>query len=81
LLLFLKEDERFRAFADACAQFYKSALYVKRLVYGDIERYPNERVTLNDVGIDGMVRLWQQEVGRIFRDVTTRYHEIKTIVD
>jgi len=80
LLLFLKQDAKFRAFADACAQFYKSALDVKRLVYGNIERYPSEYVTVNDVGIDEMVRLWEQEVEKMFREVTVRYHEIKTIV-
>src|SRR2546425_61132 len=34
ILKFLREDKKFAPFADCCADFYKAALYVKRIVYG-----------------------------------------------
>jgi hypothetical protein len=79
ILLFLKEDPRFGEFADSCAKFYKSALSVKRLVYGDIEAYPGHYVTEHDVGIARMVELWSGEVERMLRDVAAQHMRVRVL--
>lgn len=79
ILLFLKEDRRFEIFADSCANFYKSALYVKRIVYGDIQAHSGGYVSADDVGIKGMVDLWREEVERMLREVSTEYMKVRTI--
>ena len=80
ILLFLKEDARFEEFAQSCAKFYKSALYVKRLVYGQIESHPGHYVSERDVGIGKMVELWSNEVERMLRDVTTQHMRVKVLL-
>ncbi len=80
MLLFLKEDARFKEFAHSCERFYKSALSVKRLVYGDIERHPGEYVSQRDVGISGMVELWGNEVERMLRDVKTEHMKVRVLL-
>lgn len=80
ILLFLKEDSRFEAFALSCANFYKSALSVKRLVYGQIESHPGHFVTEQDVGIAKMVELWRDEVETMLREVSVEHMRVKVIV-
>lgn len=79
VLRFLKEDSRFEDFANSCARFYKSALSVKRLVYGDIEAHPGQHVTERDVGIAGMVDLWSGEVEKMLRDVATHHMRVRVL--
>lgn len=79
LLLYLKEDTRFSKMADACSDFYHSALDVKRIAYGDIEKSPNKYVSRSSVGLKGMVHLWKAEVERMLERVTREYHTIRTI--
>jgi hypothetical protein len=80
ILLFLREDSRFEDFALSCANFYTSALDVKRLVYGHIESHPGHFVTERDVGIAKMVELWRHEVESMLHDVTTEHMRVKVIV-
>lgn len=79
ILLFLREDSRFAHFADACAQFYRSALSVKRLVYGDIQTHPGVYVSEREVGITGMVNAWEQEVEGMLQDVNREHMVVKTL--
>jgi len=79
ILIFLIEDARFRNFVDSCARFYRSALSVKRLVYGDIRTSAGEYVTVGQIGLRGMVSAWQDEVERMLRDVSHEFMHIKTI--
>jgi hypothetical protein len=80
ILLFLRGDSRFEAFAHACCQFYQSALDLKRLVYGQIEESPNHHVSSNDVGMQRMVELWHEEVGRMLQAVRREHNAVKTII-
>ena len=80
ILLFLKKDTRFAEFSHSCAEFYKSALYVKRLVYGQIESHPGVYVSSQDVGIRKMVELWKNEIERMLRDVTTEHMRVKVLL-
>ena len=79
ILQFLQMNSRFREFAESCARFYESALNVKRLVWGDIERHPGEYVSSNKVGIEGMIDLWKVEVEKMLRDVAEKYHAVHVI--
>jgi len=78
IITFLRQDVRFAPFADNCAEFYESALSVKRLVYGNIKASPQKYVTIHDVGIETMVKLWKQEVEQMLERVTVEYHKIQT---
>jgi len=80
ILLFLKEDSRFEAFSHSCAEFYKSALSIKRLVYGEIESHAGVYISSHDVGIRKMVELWKNEVERMLRDVTTEHMRVKVLL-
>ncbi len=80
ILKFLREDDRFNDFTSACAAFYRSALGVKRLVYGDIETSPGRYVSSGDVGVEGMVGIWRQEVERMFETVSREHMKIRIIV-
>ena len=80
ILLFLREDSRFEAFALSCANFYKSALNVKRLVHGQIESHAGHFVTERDVGIAKMVELWRHEVETMLHEVLVEHMRVKVIV-
>lgn len=79
ILVFLREDSRFENFADACARFYRSALSVKRLVYGRIQTHPDVYVSEGEVGIAGMVAAWENEVERMLQEVSREYRVVKTL--
>ena len=79
ILAFLREDSAFRAFAEACAAFYKSALSVKRIVYGDIQTHPGVYVTAGQVGIQGMVNAWENEVEQMLRKVGHEYMRVRIL--
>jgi tRNA uridine 5-carbamoylmethylation protein Kti12 len=79
ILVFLKEDTRFRRFADSCASFYQSSLSVKRIVYGEIMTSERNPVTIDKVGLKGMVSAWRDEVERMLKAVHYEYMQIKTI--
>jgi hypothetical protein len=79
ILSFLREDSNFRAFADACADFYKSALSVKRIVYGDIQTHPGVYVSEGQIGIRGMVNAWENEVERMLREVGREYMKVRVL--
>ena len=79
ILRFLSEDPRFVDFSNACAQFYRSALSVKRLVYGDIQTHPGVYVSEREVGIAGMVNAWQNEVERMLSEVSREYMVVRTL--
>jgi len=79
ILVFLREDERFAQFADTCAEFYHSALGVKRLVYGEIQDHPGHYVSERQVGIKKMVDLWRAEVERMLENVTMHHMKVKVI--
>jgi hypothetical protein len=79
ILKYLSEDERFAAFSRACASFYKSALSVKRVVYGDIQDAHGRWVSSGQVGVGAMVALWQAEVEKGFREVATQYMHIRVL--
>ena len=79
ILLFLSGDAQFAPFADACGEFYRSALGVKRLVFGDIQTHPDVYVSMQQVGIRAMVEAWEDEVERMLRAVTHAHMHIKTL--
>jgi len=80
IINFLREDETFATFAEACIAFYDSALDVKRIAYGSLEREPGEFVGEHEVGIDEMVRLWLAELERALDQVATEYQRTRTAV-
>ncbi len=79
IVAFLQEDEDFAELAGACTAFYDSALDVKRIAYGSLEREPGVFVSEHEVGIDEMVRLWLQELERALERVTIAYHRTRTV--
>ena len=79
ILSFLHQDRQFAAFADSCADFYMSALEVKRIAFGSIKGSSGQYVNANDVGVKSMVEHWRAEVERMLSKVTTQYHKIRTI--
>jgi hypothetical protein len=79
ILLFLSEDKRFEPFAEACTKFYRSALSLKRLVYGGIEDYPGHYVTENEVGIAKMAALWRREVKQMLREVARNHMRVRVL--
>lgn len=79
VLLFLKEDERFKPFVDSCVAFYNSALSVKRLVYGQIEDKPGHYVSAHEREVGAMVKLWHAEVERMLRDVSINHMKVMVL--
>jgi hypothetical protein len=79
ILLFLSEDERFKEFASSCADFYKSALSVKRMAYDGIRDTKGKYLDINNNGIKTTVSSWKKEVENMLRKVNKEYLEIKTI--
>lgn len=79
ILLFLNEDSQFRSFVTACGEFYRSALGVKRLAFGEIQTHPDVYVSLQQVGIRAMVEAWEREVERMLGAVTHEHMHIKTL--
>ena len=75
----LHKDGRFADFAEACCQFYKSALYVKRIVYGQIKNDSGKHISSNDTTIDIMVTIWCDEVKRMLENVRYKWMEIQTL--
>ena len=75
----LMKDPRFSTFAEACCEFYKSALGVKRLVYGDIKNDSGEYVHSHYAEIDEMVFLWRSEVEKMLKEVTYKWMHLQTI--
>jgi hypothetical protein len=73
ILLFLKKDSRFVAFADACGAFYVSALDVKARAYGSIRELNNEQIEME-------VARWGDEVEAILRPVADEFHKLQTEV-
>lgn len=75
----LLSDSRFTEFGEACCEFYKSALDIKRIVYGDIQNRYGEYISCQEVGVEKMVNLWKSEVERMLKTVTYKWMEIKTL--
>ncbi len=80
ILKFLKKDPRFRDFAIKCAGFYKSALDLKRLAYGEIKDRHGMLHNAATVGLPTMAHIWREEVRERLRCVTTAHNYVKTIV-
>src|SRR5215467_14478714 len=55
IISFLREDKRFVPFADACVEFYKAALSIKRLAYGNIAGPSGRVVSMSRDGIETVV--------------------------
>lgn len=79
IVLFLQEDDRFGDFAAKCVGFYKSALYVKRLLHGGIRDRSGVHHSSHGTPLPEMARLWREEVEDMLRKVVRAYHQIKTI--
>lgn len=79
VLIFLKEDERFKPFVDSCAAFYNSALSVKRLVYGQIEDAPGHFIYSHEHEVGDMVKAWRAEVERMLRDVSVNHMKVMVL--
>ncbi len=79
IMKFLAEDRRFVAFVNSCADFYHSALSVKRLAWGQIEDHPGHFVSSHDVGLDVMVAAWHAEIERMLRNVSTNHMALKVL--
>jgi len=70
----LHNDDRFRAFAEACCAFYKSALDIKIIVHGEIEGR-----TLQDTDVGTMTRLWKEQVRNMLEKVRREWGNIQTL--
>jgi hypothetical protein len=80
ILLFLKQDDRFKPFVASCAGFYTSALSVKRLVYGQIEEAPGDFVYAQKEDVTRMVKAWHSEVERMLRDVSLNHMKVMVLL-
>ena len=80
ILKFLREDDRFAAFAGSCAHFYKSALRVKRITYDDIQATDGGYVAMHRDALSDVVRAWESEVERMMQKVSHEYHAIQTLL-
>lgn len=78
ILLFLKKDNKFNNFAESCANFYESALNVKRIAYENIED-SSGLVSLRKNGISKIVNAWKEEVERMMEEVNVEYLKVKII--
>jgi AraC-like DNA-binding protein len=79
ILVHLAEDTRFEEFSGACSDFYKSALSVKRLVYGDIKNEHGEYILADETSIDEMVSLWRKEVELMLEKVSIEWMKIQVL--
>ena len=79
ILLHLSKDPRFNAFADSCADFYNSALNLKRLVYKSIPDTSGTDVKLRTHGLSMVRRTWKSELERMLDRVDHEYMKVKVL--
>jgi hypothetical protein len=78
MLKFLREDSQFERFADACAEFYRTAIDLKEGVFTRIQASLLERPRLDVADISREVASWKDRVDGMLRPVTDEYHSIRT---
>lgn len=79
IVKYLLKDAQFEPFANACVDFYKSALNVKRIVYGEIQDSRGNFARYPTASIQKMFRLWRAEVRQMFQKVNNEWMKVQTI--
>jgi len=78
VLGFLKEDERFRAFADACSTYYRMAIDLNAGVHGRIRDSLYGETAHTGPEIAQEVAAWKERVESMLHPVTDEYQRLKT---
>ena len=80
-LLNLRQDPRFAPLAEACAGFFKCALYVKGLVHGEFIDSAGKYSSHQGTPIRHLVVLWKEELDKAMRKVSFAYQSVEQLVE
>lgn len=74
----LRDDPRFRAFADACARFYLESIEVKRIAYETFDE-AGRPYTLTGDGFKKVAQLWKLQVEQALEGVRPAFRAVESI--
>ena len=75
----LRSDQRFKPFADTCAQFYEEALYLKRILYANLSNDPNQAIFFSTHGIVPSGAAWIDRTHRAMAKVDQEYMKVRLV--